>query len=100
MGGHRFRLGDQGGGAILRRRFLAEALDAEEGLCPMTPPFAAMLEEPGRGEGVVTSGTQAQPVDYAQFAPRIVVTDDLIASIFVRRSDPDWMARWGLRGRS
>lgn len=76
IGGHGFRLGDHGGGAVLGRKLLEEALRATDGLRPMTPLLAAVLQEVGGVDGVIAFGLRAQPVDYARFAPRIAAQDD------------------------
>lgn len=76
IGGHGFRLGDQGGGAVLGRRLLEEALRAADGLRPATPLLSAVLAELGGVEGVIGFGLRAAPADYARFAPRIVAGDD------------------------
>lgn len=76
IGGHGFRLGDHGGGAVLGRRLLEEALRATDELRPMTPLLAAVLQELGGVDGVIAFGLRAQPVDYARFAPRIAAQED------------------------
>lgn len=76
IGGHGFRLGDHGGGAVLGRSLLERALLAADGLRPMTPLLQAALDELGGVEGIIAFGLRAQPVDYARFAPRIVAGDD------------------------
>lgn len=76
VGGHGFRLGDQGSGAALGRALLVEALRAADGLRPLTPLLAAALGELGGIEGIIAFGLSALPADYARFAPRIVAGDD------------------------
>lgn len=80
FGGHGFRLGDQGSGAVLGRELLARALRAADGFVPMTPLLAAVLAELGGVEGVIAFGLRAAPADYARFAPRIVAGDDPAAA--------------------
>lgn len=80
IGGHGFRLGDWGGGAVLGRTLLAEALRAADGLRPATPLLAEVLADLGGVEGVIAFGLRAAPVDYARLAPRIVAADDPAAA--------------------
>lgn len=80
IGGHGFQLGDQGGGAVLGRTLLVEALRAADGLRPTTPLLAEVLADLGGIEGTIAFGLHAKPVDYARFAPRIVAANDPAAA--------------------
>jgi glucosamine kinase len=75
-GGRGFMLGDEGGGAVLGRALLAEALRAEDGFAPMTPLLQAVLTELGGVEGVISFGLYAKPAEFGSFAPRVVAGDD------------------------
>lgn len=76
FGGHGFRLGDYGSGAVLGRALLMQALKAADGFVPMTPLLRAVLDELGGVQGIIGFGLSAAPADYARFAPRIVAGDD------------------------
>jgi glucosamine kinase len=75
-GGRGFLLGDEGGGAVLGRALLSEALRAEDGFAPMTPLLQDVLTELGGVEGVISFGLRAKPVEFGSFAPRIVESAD------------------------
>ncbi len=79
-GGRGFLLGDEGGGAVLGRALLSEALRAEDGFAPMTPLLQGVLTELGGVEGVISFGLHAPPAEFGSFAPRIVAGDDPAAA--------------------
>ena len=79
-GGRGFLLGDEGGGAVLGRALLSEALRAEDGFAPMTPLLQGILHELGGVEGVISFGLHAKPAEFGRFAPRIVAGDDPAAT--------------------
>jgi len=79
-GGRGFLLGDEGGGAVLGRALLSEALRAEDGFAPMTPLLQGVLTELGGVEGVISFGLHAPPAEFGRFAPRIVAGDDPAAA--------------------
>lgn len=78
-GGHGFLLGDEGGGAVLGRALLSEALRATDGFAPMTPLLQRVLDEHGGPAGVIAFGLTARPADFARYAPQIVGEDDPVA---------------------
>jgi glucosamine kinase len=69
-------LGDEGSGGWLGRRLLARALKAVDGFSTMTPLLADLLAEKGGPDGIVAFARDAQPVDFAALAPRIVGSKD------------------------
>ncbi len=79
-GGRGFLLGDEGGGAVLGRALLTEALRAEDGFAPMTPLLQEVLAELGGVEGVISFGLRAKPAEFGGFAPRIVANRDPAAT--------------------
>ena len=79
-GGRGFLLGDEGGGAVLGRALLTEALRAEDGFAPMTPLLQEVLTELGGVEGVISFGLRAKPAEFGGFAPRIVANRDPAAT--------------------
>ena len=76
FGGRGFVLGDEGGGAVLGRQLLSEALLAADGFAPLSPLLADVLQDLGGPEGVITFAATAQPADFARYAPRIVAGPD------------------------
>lgn len=76
LGGRGFLLGDEGSGAVLGRALLAKAMRAADGFHPMSPLLAAILDEFGGCEGIISFGNTARPADFARLAPRIVSAED------------------------
>lgn len=89
IGGHGLVLGDEGSGAWLGRALLAASLRAVDGLFPMTPLLQSILDELGGTEGVIAFGLTARPVDFANFARRIVGSDDPAAKSLMAQADAD-----------
>jgi glucosamine kinase len=76
IGGRGLVLGDEASGAWIGRAILRAALRAVDGMEPMTPLLAALIEEGGGAESVVAFSLQARPVEFAALAPRVVESDD------------------------
>lgn len=76
IGGRGLVLGDEASGAWIGRAVLRAALRAVDGMEPMTPLLAALIEEGGGADAVVAFSLQARPVEFAAFAPRVVESDD------------------------
>lgn len=76
VGGRGFLMGDEGSGAVMGRRLLAEAMRAEDGFLPMTPLLREVLDSHGGIEGIIEFGNRASPGDFGALAPRIVASDD------------------------
>lgn len=75
-GGRGFLLGDEGSGAVLGRRLMAEALRAEDGFAEMTPLLAQVLQDLGGAEGVIALALRGTPADFAAYAPRVAAAED------------------------
>lgn len=76
IGGRGLVLGDEASGAWIGREILRRALRAMDGLEPMTPLLADLIQEGGGADAVVAFSLQARPVDFAALAPRVVTSDD------------------------
>lgn len=76
VGGRGFLMGDQGSGAVLGRQLLADAMRAGDGLLPMTPLLAGMLDDHGGIEGIIAFGNRARPADFAALVPRLLAAAD------------------------
>lgn len=85
-GGHGFLLGDEGSGAVLGRRLMAQALRASDGFAPMTPLLQQVLDELGGPAGVIAFGLAARPADFARHAPRLLAGDDPAAEAILAES--------------
>lgn len=85
-GGHGFLLGDEGSGAVLGRRLMAQALRASDGFVPMTPLLQKVLDELGGPAGVIAFGLAARPADFARHAPRLLAGDDPAAGAILAES--------------
>lgn len=71
-GGYGLVLGDEGSGAWLGREALSAALQADDGLLPMTPWLSAMIARHGGIGGVIAFAQKASPADFAALAPEII----------------------------
>ncbi|WP_127561256.1 BadF/BadG/BcrA/BcrD ATPase family protein [Nioella ostreopsis] len=72
IGGWGFILGDEASGAVLGRKLLSRALHVADGLTPVSPLTADILDQMNGPAGIVEFASGAKPVDFARFAPRIV----------------------------
>lgn len=79
IGGRGLVLGDEASGAWIGRAILRAALRAVDGMQPMTPLLAALIEEGGGADAVVAFSLRARPVEFAVFAPRVVGSGDAAA---------------------
>lgn len=79
IGGKGLVLGDEGSGAWLGRRLLAQVLRAADGFLPPTPLAQAMLAEMGGEAGVISFAARATPADFAALVPRIIDSPDPLA---------------------
>jgi glucosamine kinase len=89
IGGRGLALGDEGSGAWIGRAILSRALRAVDGLAPMTPLLAALVEEMGGDDRVVAFSLTARPADYAALAPRILTSDDPAAQAVMAAAEAD-----------
>lgn len=89
IGGRGLALGDEGSGAWIGRSLLSRALRAVDGLAPMTPLLAAVVQEMGGDDRVVAFSLTARPADYAALAPRILVSDDPAAQAVMAAAEAD-----------
>ena len=71
-GGRGFLMGDEGGGAVLGRSLLSEAMRAGDGFAPDSPLLADLRSELGGFEGIIAFGNRAAPADFAAMARRLV----------------------------
>jgi glucosamine kinase len=79
IGGRGLVLGDEASGAWIGRAILRAALRAVDGMQPMTPLLAALIEEGGGADAVVAFSLRARPVEFAALAPRVVDSGDAAA---------------------
>jgi glucosamine kinase len=89
IGGRGLALGDEGSGAWIGRAILSRALRAVDGLAPMTPLLAELVEEMGGDDRVVAFSLTARPADYAALAPRILISDDPAAQAVMAAAEAD-----------
>lgn len=89
IGGRGLALGDEGSGAWIGRSLLSRALRAVDGLAPMTPLLAAVVQEMGGDDRVVAFSLTARPADYAALAPRILASDDPAAQAVMAAAAAD-----------
>ena len=75
-GGYGFLLGDEGSGASLGRALLSRALRAHDGVVPMTPLLAQVLDDIGGTGRIVAFAFTARPADFAAFAPQVTDSTD------------------------
>lgn len=89
VGGHGLILGDEAGGAWLGRGLLSAAARAADGLGPMTPLLAEVLDELGGLAGIVACSVTARPADFARFAPRLIGSEDAAAQALLARAEAE-----------
>ena len=89
IGGRGLVLGDEASGAWIGRAILADALRAVDGFTAGTPLLAALVDEMGGPDGVVTFSLRARPADFAALAPRVVESDDPAAVTVMARAEAD-----------
>lgn len=89
IGGRGLVLGDEASGAWIGRAILADALRAVDGFTARTPLLAALVDEMGGPDGVVTFSLRARPADFAALAPRVVESDDPSAVTVMVRAEAD-----------
>lgn len=89
IGGRGLVLGDEASGAWIGRAILADALRAVDGFTARTPLLAALVDEMGGPDGVVTFSLRARPADFAALAPRVVESDDPAAVTVMARAEAD-----------
>ena len=92
IGGWGFWLGDEGSGAVLGQRLLARCLRALDGVVPMTPLLAAVLDGFGSADRMVQFSLTARPADYAAHAPKLVGSADPAAVAIMDRAVDEVMA--------
>lgn len=96
IGGWGLVLGDEGSGAWLGRALLSRALQAADGLVPMTPLVQAVLAEHAGPEGIVAFAATARPADFATLAPRVAGADDPAALALMGKAEADVAAHISL----
>ena len=89
IGGRGLALGDEGSGAWIGRAILSLALRAVDGLAPMTPLLAELVDKMGGDDRVVAFSLTARPADYAALAPRILISDDPAALAVMAAAEAD-----------
>lgn len=89
IGGRGLALGDEGSGAWIGRAILSRALRAVDGLAPMTPLLAELVDKMGGDDRVVAFSLTARPADYAALAPRILISDDPAAQAVMAAAEAD-----------
>lgn len=89
IGGRGLALGDEGSGAWIGRAILSRALRAVDGLGPMTPLLAELVDKMGGDDRVVAFSLTARPADYAALAPRILISDDPAAQAVMAAAEAD-----------
>lgn len=88
IGGRGPILGDQGSGNWLGRRLLSRALEAADGVRPMTPLLALILDQLGGISGIITFAATARAADFATHAPALVeAADDPAAQAILSRAE-------------
>ncbi len=93
IGGWGLVLGDEASGAWLGRALLSAALQAEDGLRPMTELLRAVLQESGGAAALVDFARRAAPPDFAGHAPRLLQAADDPASVEILAAADDWIVR-------
>lgn len=88
IGGRGPILGDQASGNWLGRQLLSHALEAADGLHPVTPLLADLLARMGGISGIITFAASARAADFAAHAPLLIAgSDDPAADAVLRRAD-------------
>lgn len=87
IGGWGFLLGDEASGGALGKAVLSQALRAVDGLTPMTPLLAGLLDDIGGPEAVVPFALTASSADFARFAPRLFQTEDAAACAILSEAE-------------
>ncbi|AUH64584.1 BadF/BadG/BcrA/BcrD ATPase family protein [Paracoccus zhejiangensis] len=88
IGGRGPILGDQASGNWLGRQLLAHALEAADGLHPVTPLVADLLAQMGGISGIITFAASARAADFATHAPMLMErADDPAALTVLSRAD-------------
>ncbi len=72
IGGWGLTLGDEGSGAWIGRRLLAQALRARDRTAALTPLLEEVLQKAGGAHGLVGFARTASPADFGRFAQRLV----------------------------
>lgn len=88
-GGYGFLLGDEGSGASLGRALLSRVLRAHDGVLPMTPLLAKLLDDMGGPGQIVAFAFTARPADFAALAPRIIDNADPAAQAILTEAEAD-----------
>lgn len=86
-GGYGFLLGDEGSAASLGRALLSHALRAHDGVVPMTPLLARVLDDIGGPGGIVAYAFTARPVDFAALAPQVTASPDPAAQAILAEAE-------------
>ncbi len=89
IGGRGLVLGDEASGAWIGRAILRRALRALDGLEPMTPLLAGLVQDAGGADAVVAFSLQARPMDFAALAPQVVESDDPAAVVVMNEAVAD-----------
>ncbi|MDB5659091.1 MAG: ATPase, BadF/BadG/BcrA/BcrD type [Cypionkella sp.] len=89
IGGRGWVLGDEGSGAWLGRALLSACLRAGDGLAELTPLLRSVRDELGGDEGIIAFGFTARAADFANFAKRIVNSDDPAALTLMTQAEAD-----------
>ncbi len=89
IGGRGLVLGDEASGAWIGRAILRRALRALDGLEPMTPLLAGLVQDAGGADAVVAFSLQARPMDFAALAPQVVESDDPAALVVMNEAVAD-----------
>ncbi|GLS86186.1 N-acetylglucosamine kinase [Cypionkella aquatica] len=89
IGGRGWVLGDEGSGAWLGRALLSACLRAGDGLAEITPLLKSVRAELGGDDGIISFGFSARAVDFANFARRVVGSDDPAAGALMAQAEAD-----------
>ncbi|MFV0300252.1 MAG: BadF/BadG/BcrA/BcrD ATPase family protein [Paracoccus sp. (in: a-proteobacteria)] len=90
IGGRGPILGDQASGNWLGRQLLAHALEAADGLRPVTPLIAGVLDRLGGISGIIAFAAIARAADFAAHAPLLIEqAKDPAAAAILGRADAE-----------